>query len=105
MIKAEEIKSSIETTINSYTPVNYKCWSIGSTTCLKERNTEWDKPNNGWHVFEAGSREEAAELELHFINKGMKYHQEEAIDENKTVFIYIFCATHEPAQSESCCGD
>ena len=89
MASKEEIKSSIEATVNRYKPAEYKLWRIGTTTRPAERKTEWKNPKD-WHMWEVDSKEVAADLEEHFREKGMDGYQGGDIDENETLFVYIF---------------
>ena len=90
MSTAQQIANAINERVKNSQSPNYKAWRIGLTHDIDERYNYWKRPEH-FLYWEANSLEDAQAVETHFINKmGMQGGTGGDLDDNKTVFVYIF---------------
>jgi len=86
-------KATIMLAINSKVGKNYSFYRIGLTHDPVERKKQWaDEGENVkyWKQWQADSLSDAQEIEIHFINKGMKGGAGGDLSSRKTVYVYVF---------------
>ena len=71
----------------------YDLWTIGITNDLARRKKDHRRDGKDvtkWHEYEADTLRVARNVEKHFRDKGMDGGLGGNVDENKTVYVYIF---------------